>query len=166
MDAVTMSHSTAPASSVPSTSSNASCTKGENTSTPFRPTGKRSQNFEITVLMKLDTIIENQKEELSLLRRLVSSGDASASNYPYEEPLTEPMDTIDDMEQTKEKLQDSSFRKQMLRYLGAVGGTSCGDIVRHMMRKMGTFRLWSFYSLRGRKGKRSFKSHPLCMIVV
>jgi len=45
--------------------------------------------------------------------------------------------------------------------LSSMGGSSLGDTVRRMLRKIGTPTLWSQYNLKGRKGKLPFAETAL-----
>ncbi|MGH0127212.1 UNVERIFIED_CONTAM: hypothetical protein FKN15_074547 [Acipenser sinensis] len=42
-------------------------------------------------------------------------------------------------------------------YLSSLGGHNCSGCVRHMGGKLGTSRLWSVFSLKGKKGKKTLK---------
>ncbi|XP_069178532.1 uncharacterized protein [Procambarus clarkii] len=50
--------------------------------------------------------------------------------------------------------------------LSQMGGASCGDTVRRMMRRIGTYGVWSQYSLVGRKRKRVFKTLDICNVKI
>jgi hypothetical protein len=52
-----------------------------------------------------------------------------------------------------------------VKLLAALGGYGVGDMVRRMMRKLGTAALWSTYSLHGRR-KKCFKQLVLCNILI
>ncbi len=50
--------------------------------------------------------------------------------------------------------------------MAAVCGHSLPESVRRIMAKLGTNKLWSVYSLKGRKGKSSFKDLAICKLVI
>ncbi|MGH0173121.1 UNVERIFIED_CONTAM: hypothetical protein FKN15_078019 [Acipenser sinensis] len=66
--------------------------------------------------------------------------------------------------------QDNSFKHSLtlveLTYFSAFGGRNIGDSIRRQMAKLGTNKLWSMYSLRGKKGKMAFIKHPVCRVVI
>ena len=47
-------------------------------------------------------------------------------------------------------------------YVGGTVGESC----RRMMRAVGTNRLWSLYSLKGKKGKQPLEGLSICRVVI
>ena len=51
-------------------------------------------------------------------------------------------------------------------YLSSFGGHSLGDAVRRTLSKLGTNSVWSFYSLKGKKGKLSFSNLPICQVII
>lgn len=51
-------------------------------------------------------------------------------------------------------------------FLVSLGGCNLGDSVRRMLQKLGTNALWSQYSLKGRKTKRSFLQLSLAKVVI
>ena len=53
-----------------------------------------------------------------------------------------------------------------VQYLGALGGHNLGDAVRRIMARLGSNTIWSLYSLRGRKEKKTFIEHPLCRVII
>lgn len=52
-----------------------------------------------------------------------------------------------------------------ISHLGLVGGSNPGDAVRRVMRALATNRVWSSYSLRGKRGKLSLIGTTLCKII-
>lgn len=53
-----------------------------------------------------------------------------------------------------------------IMFLTSLGGHSCGESVRRMMRKLGTNDLWSKYSLKGKKGKKKFEELILNRVII
>ncbi|XP_045131047.1 2-aminomuconic semialdehyde dehydrogenase-like isoform X2 [Portunus trituberculatus] len=51
-------------------------------------------------------------------------------------------------------------------YLSSFGGHSLGDAVRRIFKKLGTNSVWSFYSLKGKKGKLPFSDLPICKVII
>ena len=52
-----------------------------------------------------------------------------------------------------------------IKVLSALRGQSLGDTTRRIMCKLGTYKMWSQYSLKGRKGKLSFNDVSLCTVI-
>ena len=53
-----------------------------------------------------------------------------------------------------------------IHYLTSMGGTEVSDSVRRILEKVGTNALWSLYSFKGKKGKKSFEDLALCRVVI
>ena len=70
--------------------------------------------FQLNVLMKLTDIIENQKEQMSLLRQIVTS--SSNVEESVEDVLPKPIDTIKEMDDMRDRLRDSNYRKKLASY--------------------------------------------------
>lgn len=51
-------------------------------------------------------------------------------------------------------------------FLIAVGGEDLGATVRLMLKKIGTNKLWSNYSFKGKKKKQSFQNLAVCGAIV
>ena len=68
--------------------------------------------------------------------------------------------------------REKMFASRMFTYILQVlfltsqGGHDSGDCLRRIMKRIGTNHLWSQYSLRGQKQKRSFQQHPICKIAI
>lgn len=67
----------------------------------------------MTVLAKLDTIIENQQEQLVLLRNITASTHSS-SGEALEELIPSKMNSVEELMEFDEKLQDTEFKKKMV----------------------------------------------------
>ena len=52
-----------------------------------------------------------------------------------------------------------------VNYCGALCGADVGDSARRILVKVGTNNLWSFYSLKGRRGKTAFKGTAVCRVI-
>ncbi|CAB4020504.1 Hypothetical predicted protein, partial [Paramuricea clavata] len=124
-----------------------------------------NQNFQTSVLMKLDSIIQNQKEILVHLRRQ-NFGTEKTCEVELDNSLAKPMNTLEEMEVLCGKLEQVAFTKTLVNYFAAQCGHTCGDTVRRIMAKLGTNKLWSLFSFKGRKGKQAFKSLKLCNIII
>ncbi|CAB3976771.1 transposase domain-containing [Paramuricea clavata] len=124
-----------------------------------------TQNYRTNVIVKLDTIIENQNEILVYLRQQ-SSKTQAAYDVVLEDVLPRPMDTLGEIQKLCLKLEQSKFKNTLVSYLAAQCGHSLGDTVRRIMAKLGTNKLWSLYSFKGRKGKLAFKGLNLCNVII
>ena len=77
-------------------------------------------DFQLHVLLKLDEIIENQREGLTLLRRLVAA--ACKAREGDEDMVPHPLDTTDDLANLCERLKDDGIRKNMVNSLENIYG--------------------------------------------
>jgi len=50
--------------------------------------------------------------------------------------------------------------------LSTAGGHKLKDTVRKMMRKLGSNKLWSKFSMTGRKGKQPFAEMPISRLII
>ena len=73
--------------------------------------------FQRTVLVKLDMMLENQKEALSLLRKLVGASKASAGGELLEDVINKQMDSPNDLKSVCDKLVDTFKAKMVNRDL-------------------------------------------------
>ncbi|MGH0173397.1 UNVERIFIED_CONTAM: hypothetical protein FKN15_070819 [Acipenser sinensis] len=120
-------------------------------------------DFQVRVLMRLDQILENQSEQMSLLQRLVTRQD---SLHDMEDVLPEPVNTEQQLLALCDRIsKEQTFSKQLIAYLASLGGANLGASVHRMLRKSGTNGLWSNYSLKGRKGKK-FEDLPISRSVI
>ncbi|XP_071810900.1 uncharacterized protein [Apostichopus japonicus] len=116
--------------------------------------------------MKLDTIIENQKKGLSLLRTLASNLHVASDEIMLEDIFEEKMTTVQQMNELSEKLKEENYKKKLVNFLSALGGYRVGDTVRIIMKNLGTNALWSRYSMKGRRGKLPFQSLQLFRVII
>jgi formyltetrahydrofolate hydrolase len=65
-------------------------------------------------MAKLDTIIENQQEQNLLLRQIAASSLSSGSGDTLDELIPSKMDSIEELLEFEEKLQDTEFKKKMV----------------------------------------------------
>ncbi|XP_071822471.1 uncharacterized protein [Apostichopus japonicus] len=72
------------------------------------------ENLELTVLMKPDTIIENQKEGLSLLRTLARNRHVASDEVMLEEIFVVKMTTVQQMNELPEKLKEENYKKKLV----------------------------------------------------
>lgn len=67
----------------------------------------------MNVLAKLDTIIENQQEQLLLLRNITASTHVG-SGEALEELIPSKINSFEELMEFDEKLQDTEFKKKMV----------------------------------------------------
>ena len=65
------------------------------------------------VLMKLDMIMDNQREGLGLLRQLITAS-TPVDDDLMEDVLPAPLETSIDIDNMEVKLSDGSFRKKLV----------------------------------------------------
>ncbi|CAB3977710.1 Hypothetical predicted protein [Paramuricea clavata] len=124
------------------------------------------QNFQRSVLVKLDAMLANQQEALSLLRKLVGASKSPGGGELLEDVIRKQMDSTDDLQAVCNKLnEDDSFKAKMVKVLSALSGQNVGDTTRRIMAKLGSNKLWSQYSMKGRKGKLAFDKLSLCGVI-
>lgn len=114
--------------------------------------------FQTKVLMRLDQLLENQQEMINLLR--------SAGSLPRDsiDPLPRPCEDVEALTSLCHRLTDEGFKKQMVSILALDGSKTVGKTVRRMLGQLGTNRLWSEYSMKGRR-KASFSELPLLRLI-
>ncbi|XP_014680217.1 PREDICTED: uncharacterized protein LOC106820189 [Priapulus caudatus] len=123
-------------------------------------------NFQMSMLMRLEEVIENQKDMMRMLRVLASASRGVGNPDLQEDVLASQLDSVAEVATLEEKLRDGDFRKKMVNYLTSLCGHSCGDSVRRILRKLGSNNLWSHYSLKGRKGKLPLNILLLCKVMI
>ncbi|XP_034557600.1 uncharacterized protein LOC117825766 isoform X2 [Notolabrus celidotus] len=113
-----------------------------------------------SIFMRLDKI----EDSLATIKTILMKDGRSAD--PEIEELTSPLKTAAALEAVCDKLNDAAHRKKVVDYLSLLGGTTPGDSVRRIMRRIGTNALWANYSLKGRKGKRKFQDLAIYPVIV
>jgi len=101
-----------------------------------------------------------------LLRQIAASSLSSGSGDTLDELIPSKMDSIEELLEFEEKLQDTEFKKKMVNLLSITGGRKLTDTVRKIMRKLATNKVWSMMSFKGRKGKRPFAELRTCRIIM
>ncbi|XP_060786596.1 uncharacterized protein LOC132892239 [Neoarius graeffei] len=126
----------------------------------------RSDNYQRKVLKRLDEIVQNQKLQMKLLKQILAEGSAAGPDVEViEDMLEDPLTSTEELDRFCEKLANPALRKKLVTLLSAVGGHDVGDTIRRMMKKLGTFQLWSQFNMKGRKKKRSFEALPLNRVI-
>lgn len=64
--------------------------------------------------MKLDMIIEQNKKQLDLLQQ-IASGKRSAEARRLEEPVSSPVDTVQELQELCEKMSDAQVTDNIVR---------------------------------------------------
>nr|XP_054759088.1 uncharacterized protein LOC129265124 [Lytechinus pictus] len=135
---------------------------------PPTPKARSSDNnFQQQVLQKLQKLEEVQAQILDRLADLAKSSPASwVGPADMQEPLSEPLKSIQEFDMLETKLAESEFKKRMINYLSLVGGVNIAQTSRRMMKKLGSNNLWSNFNVFGRKGKRGLKSTRFYPVIV
>ncbi|KAJ8290145.1 hypothetical protein GJAV_G00009230 [Gymnothorax javanicus] len=124
------------------------------------PTWARNIQDTLQVLLrKMETLEENQREAIQLLRR-TSSDRTEAPVMELEVAQTEL-----ELQDLEERLKASEYRKKVVSHLSLISGTNPGECVRRVMRAIATNLVWSSYSLRGKKGKMALLGTLVCMTI-
>ncbi|XP_071945707.1 uncharacterized protein [Antedon mediterranea] len=139
------------------------------TSQSYKSIFSRNENtddsFKINVLMKLDTIIKNQNEQLQIIKnQAIQKG--ALEDAEIEDVVPQPLESKEELYSLDEKLKDAAFRKNMIKYFSIIGGSTVKDTVRILLRKIGSNKLGSEFSMYGRKGKDSFKKRHMCRVII
>ncbi|XP_046864389.1 uncharacterized protein LOC124458416 [Xenia sp. Carnegie-2017] len=133
------------------------------------PAGRRSQpknnGFQRSVLTKLETLIDKQEEALSILRALLSATKGVDEHEILEDVLPNPLDSVEELEDLFSSLDEEKSRRKLLQFLVALCANTFANSVRRIMTKLGTNNLWSQYSLKGTKSKRTFQHLALCKVI-
>ncbi|XP_046896217.1 uncharacterized protein LOC124480701 isoform X2 [Hypomesus transpacificus] len=114
--------------------------------------------------------VESEEEEKRRKRSVPSryrtvSERASMTIQPHE-AIERPCRTVQELSELQLKLESLQQQKIMTKFLKLMGGSSIGDAVRRILRKVATNETWSNYSLKGRKGKLPFMGTTLYKIVL
>ncbi|KAG1696613.1 hypothetical protein GQR58_006258 [Nymphon striatum] len=109
-------------------------------------------SFQTEVLTRMKVLEDNQKEVLNILKNMVGP---PTRFEDIDDLLPEPIDTKEQLVELSHLLNDSNFKNLMINYLALLGGTDIGNSIRRILQKLGTNRLWSLYSLKGKRGKES-----------
>lgn len=117
--------------------------------------------FKSAVMANFKTIQENQRLMLSCLQ-----SSSSGLGDDVEDVLPAPVSSLEELDDLNSKLADQSFKRNLTLYLSSFGGHSLGDAVRRIFKKLGTNSVWSFYSLKGKKGKLPFSDLPICKVII
>ncbi|XP_046896215.1 uncharacterized protein LOC124480701 isoform X1 [Hypomesus transpacificus] len=110
------------------------------------------------------TVSENNTHIDSQAQTTVNAG-ASMTIQPHE-AIERPCRTVQELSELQLKLESLQQQKIMTKFLKLMGGSSIGDAVRRILRKVATNETWSNYSLKGRKGKLPFMGTTLYKIVL
>jgi hypothetical protein len=70
--------------------------------------------FQVNVLAKLDALLENQHEELSLLRNIAANMQSSGSGEGVEDLIPSKINSLEELLEFDEKLQDTEFKKKVV----------------------------------------------------
>nr|XP_054760388.1 uncharacterized protein LOC129266559 [Lytechinus pictus] len=119
------------------------------------------------VLQKLQKFEEVQAQIVDRLANLAKSSPTSwVGPADLQEPLTEPIKSIQEFDMLETKLAESDFEKRMINYLSLIGGVNIAQTSRRIMKKLGSNNLWSDFNLFGLKGKRGLKSTRFYPVIV
>ncbi|CAL8391805.1 unnamed protein product [Arctogadus glacialis] len=112
------------------------------------PIWAKNINATLEVLLrKLETVEQNQKEALILLRAN-RRGDPGKASVELLQAQTQA-----DLQELEERLKNRDFTKKIISHLSLVGGSNPGECVRRVLRSVASNFVWSSYILRGKKGK-------------
>lgn len=71
-------------------------------------------DFHVSVLAKLDTIIDNQQEQLMLLRQIAAGNKSCGSAEALDEIIPTTINTVEELLDFDKKLRDVEFKKKMV----------------------------------------------------
>ncbi|XP_074661375.1 uncharacterized protein LOC141914028 [Tubulanus polymorphus] len=98
-----------------------------------------------------NTIIDNQEEIISIMRNQVA---LRPDDNDDEDPINKPLNTQEEFAALEEKLVNNpEFRKKFTAWLLTIRGAEHNAKIRQIMRNIGTNKMWSSWSLYGKKGK-------------
>ncbi|XP_069195892.1 uncharacterized protein [Procambarus clarkii] len=126
--------------------------------------------------LKMDLILnqlKNQSLDILNLQNIVERLNMNSKFKKKEDTLLiqdflpQPLSTPLELENFCSKLRsDNAFRKSLVDVLSMLGGQNMKDYVRRIMQRLGTYPLWSQYSLKGRKRKRVFQDLELFHVII
>ena len=70
--------------------------------------------FQVGILAKLDIIIENQQEQLALMRQIAANSNHSSGVDCLEELNALTIDSVEGLLELDDKLSDNEFKKKMV----------------------------------------------------
>jgi hypothetical protein len=73
--------------------------------------------FQVKALAKLDTLLENQQEQLNILRQLAASSTVNVSGECIEDLLPRKMETDDELQNINNLLTSPEYKKKLVRYI-------------------------------------------------
>ncbi|XP_056595806.1 uncharacterized protein LOC130414116 isoform X1 [Triplophysa dalaica] len=126
---------------------------------------RQSEQRVLLAIERMQTDVANSIERLVQAIQQNRAVPASTSTPP-QEIIEGPCKTTQELQVLLLKLEDTEEKRKMIQFLSMVGGSSIGDVVRRILRKIASNEVWSNYSLKGRKGKLPFMGTSLHHIVL
>ncbi|KAK3880426.1 hypothetical protein Pcinc_015109 [Petrolisthes cinctipes] len=130
---------------------------------PQRPAAASEAELADVRFRKIMAHIKAMDEKLQILINIQQSRE---SREDVEDVLPASVSSLEELADLCTKVADKTFKKKLTQYLSALGGHSLGNTVRRIFRQLGTNSVWSYYSLKGKKGKKAFADIPLCSVVI
>ncbi|KAK3868237.1 hypothetical protein Pcinc_003932 [Petrolisthes cinctipes] len=130
---------------------------------PQRPAAASEAELADVRFRKIMAHIKAMNEKLQIFINIQQSRE---SREDVEDVLPAPVSSLEELADLCTKVADKTFKKKLTQYLSALGGHSLGNTVRRIFRQLGTNSVWSYYSLKGKKGKKAFADIPLCSVVI
>ncbi|KAL1279587.1 hypothetical protein QQF64_026260 [Cirrhinus molitorella] len=126
---------------------------------------EQSEQRVLLAIERMQSDVTNSIERLVQAIQQNCPGPASIATPP-QETFEGPCKTLQELQELILKLEGTEEKNRMIQYLSLLGGSSIGDAVRRILRKVATNEAWSNYSLKGRKGKLPFMGTSLHYIVL
>ncbi|XP_069172641.1 uncharacterized protein [Procambarus clarkii] len=123
--------------------------------------------FKTRVLAKLESIITNQRDQLSLLKEIAGLQRMHVEDELIEDLIPKPLNSkLDLLELSRVLQKDATFRKELLALLISLGSHRYSLTVHGMLEKLGTDKLWSQYNLKGEKNKYSIQKLAVYKVIL
>ncbi|XP_069172640.1 uncharacterized protein [Procambarus clarkii] len=126
-----------------------------------------NEEFKTRVLAKLESIITNQRDQLSLLKEIAGLQRMHVEDELIEDLIPKPLNSkLDLLELSRVLQKDATFRKELLALLISLGSHRYSLTVHGMLEKLGTDKLWSQYNLKGEKNKYSIQKLAVYKVIL
>ncbi|XP_062320708.1 uncharacterized protein LOC134022965 [Osmerus eperlanus] len=125
-----------------------------------------SEKRVLMAIQRMQADIANSMERLVQAIQNNNPGPGAFMTIQPHEAIERPCRTVQELSVLQLKLEGFQQQQIMTKFLKLTGGSSIGDAVRRILRKVATNETWSNYSLKGRKGKLPFMGTTLYKIVL
>ncbi|CAG2206507.1 unnamed protein product [Mytilus edulis] len=110
------------------------------------------------VFMSLIRLENTVNENNEMLRRLVNKNKSNYGETDLEDLIPVPIQDDLEWEELQTRLKNTDFSKKLVLFLAALGGSSIGETVRKICRRLALNNQWSKFSLKAENKKKSLQA--------